>query len=166
VIFVVRNIIMSALITVSFTVGFGCAVGDYVQLHGNSGSGAIDWETPLTDHQFDLFPDGAGYYGYGHTPYGRTPYGRGQSIRTPGYGHLPCGHHPYGHGAVVITASTIVTMCGSYIFGFAAFDSAGNAHAGAPGEVTVAVHIAPPPPTPLTFNAYNQTTQNLTLDAA
>ena len=135
---------MSAIITIQFTVGPDYRPGDYAHLHGNSGSGAIDWNTPLNNEVFDLFPDGAGLAGYGHAPYG---------------------HYPYGHGAVTIEADVEVASCGSYIFGFACYDAAGNAHSGTPEETTVEVHTAPAAPTALKFNAYNKTTDVLILDA-
>jgi len=157
---------MSASITISFTVTSGYNLGDYVQLHGNGGSGSVDWDTPLTEKQYNLFPNGAGRFGWGHFPWGHAPWGHGQSLRTAGWGHLPWGHFPWGHGATIIEASTIVTGCGSYIFGFKGYDQAGNAHTGTPDEITVPVHIAPAQPTPLEFNSYNKTTNILTLDAA
>ena len=43
---------------------------------------------------------------------------------------------------------------------------AGNVHSGTPEEATVHVHIAPPAPDGLKFNAYNKTTDVLTLGVA
>ena len=157
---------MAAIITVSFTVPAGYAPGDYARLHGNSGSGSIDWDTALTEEIFDLFPGGAGLYGFGHVPFGHHRSGHGQSVRSSGFGHGPFGHYPYGHGAVVIEASIAIISCGAYKFGFKGYDAAGNAHVGEPEEIDVPVHIAPAPPTGLKFNAYNKTTDVLTLDAA
>lgn len=155
---------MSAIITIQFTVGPDYRPGDYAHLHGNSGSGAIDWETPLTREVLDLFPDGAGLAGYGHAPYGHYPYGHASAMDTPGYGHCPYGHYPFGHGAVTIEANIEVASCGSYIFGFAVYDTAGNAHSGTPEETTVEVHTAGAAPSGLKFNSYNKTTDVLILD--
>lgn len=117
---------MSALITISFTVGLSYRPGDYAMLHGNGGAGDIDWNNPLTDEKFDLFPDGAGIYGWGHLPWGHFPWGHGMARRTAGWGHLPWGHFPWGHSAVVIKAQVEVSACGAYKFGFACYDAAGN----------------------------------------
>jgi len=155
---------MSAIITVQYTVGLNYRLGDYARLHGNSGSGEIDWDTPITGDKIDIFPDGAGIYGYGHYPYGHNPYGHAAALGVAGYGHYPYGHNPYGYGAVSITSKVPVTRCGDYKFGFKVYDAAGNAHTGTPGEVTAVVHIAPPAPRGLKLNSYDPDTDILTLD--
>ena len=152
---------MSAIITIETTIGTGYQLGDYARLYGNGGSGSVDWDDPVTAEVLDLFPNGAGLYGYGHGPYGHFRYGHAHASRAPGYGHLP-----YGHGAVVLIGSAEVSGCGDYIFAFGCYDSAGNCHSGTPDELTVTVHMAPAAPTNLKFNSYNQTTDVLTLDAA
>jgi len=50
---------MSAIITIRKVVGAGYAPGDYAQLHGNGGSGDIDWNTPVNNKIYELFPNGA-----------------------------------------------------------------------------------------------------------
>ncbi len=157
---------MSALVTIEHTVPAGTELRSTARLHGNGGSGDIDWVNPVSNEIFDLFPDGAGIYGYGHAPYGHHRFGHSHSMRTPGYGHVPYGHHPYGHGAVVISADVEVDECGAYKFGFACYDEARNPHAGTPDEETVHIHIAPAAPDGLKLNAYNKTTDVLTLDVA
>jgi len=157
---------MSALITVDFVIPVGHERGDFARLHGNGGSGEIDWESPLSNEIFDLFPGGSGIYGWGHAGWGRFRWGHARSMRTAGWGHLPWGRFPWGHGAVVITARQKADACGDYEFGFACYDEAGNLHEGSPDEVTVHIHIGPPAPTGLKKNNYNKETDILILNAA
>jgi len=157
---------MSAIVTLQFVVSIGYADGDYVVLHGNGGSGEIDWETPLSTHQYDLFPDGAGIYGFGLAPFGRHRFGRAQSRSSPGFGRLPFGRHPFGLGTSVITITHKVDYCGDYKFALACYDAAGNLHEGSPVELDVPIHIAPPAPTGLVKHSYDKDTDILMLDAA
>jgi len=157
---------MIAIITIKFCVPVGHLPGDYAMLHGNGGSGAIDWNTPISNQIFDLFPKGAGIYGYGHAPWGHFRWGHAHSMGTAGYGHLPWGHFPWGHGTAVITAQYRATECGAYKFGFKCYDKLGNAHEGTPDEVTVDVHVAPPAPGGLKKVSYNKNTDLLILEAA
>jgi len=157
---------VSAVITVDFLVPIGYEPGDYARLHGNGGSGSIDWDTPLTNQVFNLFPRGAGIYGWGEAPWGRFRWGCAHSMRVAGFGRLPWGRFPWGHGTAWIIAKVKVDTCGQYKFGFKCYDTAGNAHQGTPDEVTVDVHIAPPAPTGLTKVSYNKTTDVLVLEAA
>lgn len=157
---------MSAIVTIRFIVPAGHKDGDYAQLHGNGGSGDIDWEEPLSQENFELFPNGGGIFGWGHAPWGHFRWGRAHSMRVNGWGHLPWGHFPWGHGTSVIEARYGVDECGDYKFGFACYDIEGNQHEGAPDEVTAVVHIAPPAPTGLVKNSYDKDTDILILDAA
>ena len=157
---------MSAVITIEFVVPAGYEKGDYAELHGNGGSGDIDWNSPLTNAVFDLLPRGAGIFGWGHAPWDHFRWGHAHSMRTLGWGHLRWGHYPWGHGSAVIKANHKVDICGAYKFGFACYDSCGNLHEGSPEEAIVNVHIAPPAPTGLTKNSYNPATDILVLDAA
>lgn len=157
---------MSALITIEFAVPVGYNDGDYAKLHGNGGSGDIDWNSPISEEIFNLFPRGAGIFGFGHAPWGHFRWGHAHSMRTPGWGHLPWGHFPWGHGTALITATYEVDDCGAYKFGFACYDKLGNLHVGSPEEVTVNVHIAPAAPTGLKKNSYDKATDILVLDAA
>ncbi len=156
---------MAARITLQLIVPGNYRPGDYARLHGDNGSGTIDWETPINDKIIDLFPDGAGRYGWGRLPWGNFPWGRGLSMRTPGWGRLPWGRFPWGRGAIVIKVDYIVYSCGTYKFGFACCDEARNQHVGTPSEVSVDVHVAPLRPVKrLALNNYNKTTNTLTLD--
>lgn len=157
---------MSAIIIIKFIVPVGYEDGDYAYLHGNGGSGDIDWDSPLINERFDLFPNGAGIYGFGHAPWGHFRWGHCHSKRTAGWGHLPWGHFSWGHGTAVIMAQVRVESCGEYKFGFACYDSLGNVHQGAPEEALVSVHIHPPAPTGLKKNIYDKDTDILILDAA
>lgn len=157
---------MSATITIEFAVAVGYEQGDYAGLHSNGGSGSIDWNNPVSNAVYALFPRGAGIFGWGHAPWGHFRWGHGHSMRTPGWGHLPWGHFPWGHGTALITAKHKVDSCGAYKFGFACYDKAGNLHEGSPEEKQVNVHIAPPAPTRLEKNSYNPETDILVLDAA
>jgi len=156
----------SALITIKFVVPAGYADGEYAVLHGNGGSGDVDWETPLSDEQLPLFPAGAGLYGWGRAPWGRFRWGHGHSMGCPGWGHLPWGRFPWGHGTGVVEAACEVSECGDYKFGLACYDSFGNAHEGTPGEVTVEVHIAPDAPSGLVKSSYDKETDVLVLCVA
>jgi hypothetical protein len=157
---------MSALITIQFCVPLGYQSGDYAILHGNGGAGAIDWVTPLLNTKFELFPNGAGIYGFGYAPFGQFPFGYAFSMRAPGFGYLPFGYFPFGYGTALIKAAVRVEQCGEYKFGFACYDKLGNLHTGTPEEVTVNVHVAPPVPGRLTKYSYNKTTDVLVLNAA
>ena len=155
---------MSLLVTIEFTVPVGNEDGDYARLHGNNGTGAINWNTPLSDDIYSLFPKGAGIFGFGRAPWGHFFWGHAHSMRTPGWGHLPWGHFPWAHGSAVIKAVHEVNSCGDYKFGFACYDKAGNLYEDTAEEVTVNVHTAPPAPTGLKKNSYNKTTDILILD--
>ncbi len=157
---------MPATVTVQLVVPAGYAPGDYLQLHGDGGDGSIDWNTPVSNRSYDLFPGGAGIYGFGIAPFGRHRFGSSHSMSAPGFGRLPFGRFPFGHGTAVITARHRVLTCDTYKFAFAAYDAAGNQHTGTPGEVSVNVQIPPDAPTGLKKNSYNKTTDVLTLDAA
>ena len=153
-------------ITIQFVVPTGYMPGDRARLHGNAGSGQIDWENPLTGRYLDLFPNAAGLFGFGRAAFGMHRFGEGFASGVPGFGRLPFGRHPFGHGTAVIEAHDTATACGMYKYGLACYDDAGNVHVGSPEEVTVEVHMAPPPPTGLTKNSYNKQTNVLILDAA
>ena len=157
---------MSAMITIEFVVPAGYQQGDYAQLHGNGGDGNVDWNNPLTDEFNNLFPDGAGVYGWGHAPWGHFRWGHGHSMNCLGWGHLPWGHFPWGHGSGEITAKHQVDSCGTYKFGLACYDELGNPHTGTPEEATVNVHIAPLAPSGLKKNSYDKETDILVLDVA
>ena len=157
---------MSARITIRHTVGLGHESGDYAQLHGNSGSGNIDWVDPVSNQKIAMFPNGSGNYGFGHAPWGHFPFGHLYSSRTDGFGHLPWGHFPWGHGSVEISASDKAHQCGEYKYAFACYDSIGNLHEGTPDEVTLHIHIPPNAPTGLKKNSYDKATDVLILDAA
>lgn len=50
---------MPAVITINWTIPAETyAAGDYVRLCGNKGSGAIDYDVPLSSRRYELFPDG------------------------------------------------------------------------------------------------------------
>ena len=157
---------MSALITIEFVVPVGYQDGDYARLHGNGGSGDINWNNPVAEDVFDLFPDGAGIYGWGYAPWGHFRWGRAHCQRAAGWGYLPWGRFPWGHGTAVITATYQADGCGQYKFGFACYDQLGNLHEGTPEEAIVHIHIAPSAPTGLKKNSYNKETDILVLDAA
>lgn len=157
---------MRAIITIEFLVPVGYQEGDYAKLHGNSGSGDIDWNSPVSEEAFPLFPRGAGIFGFGHAPWGHFRWGCAHSMRASGWGHLPWGYFPWGHGTALITVTSEVDSCGTYKFGFACYDKLGNLHEGSPEEVTVDVHVAPAVPTGLKKNSYDKDTDILVLDAA
>jgi hypothetical protein len=144
----------------------GYESGDYAQLHSNGGSGAVDWNTPVSAAKYDLFPNGGGIYGFGHAPFGNFRWGQAHCDRVAGFGHLPFGLFPWGHGTAVIAGHEEVTVCGQYKYGYACYDEAGNVHQGSPEEIDIEIHIAPPAPTGLTKNSYNKGTDVLVLDAA
>ena len=157
---------MSALITILFTVPVGYIGGDYAKLHGNGGSGDIDWNNPVDNTIYELFPGGAGIFGFGRAPWGNFCWGHAHSMRTAGWGHLPWAHFPWSHGSAVIEAAHKVVACGDYKFGFACYDKFGNVHEGTPEETALEVHISPASPTGLKKNSYNKTTDVLILDVA
>jgi len=140
--------------------------GDYAILHGNGGSGDIDWDTPLSNEAFELFPRGAGLHGWGYMPWGYFPWGYGYSTGPLGWGYLPWGYFPWGYGCNVIVTTVTVEGCGEYKFGFACYDKFGNVHEGSPEEETVVIHIAPAAPAGLKKVSYNKDTDVLVLAAA
>ena len=154
------------IVTIQFVVPLGYMPGDYAMLHGNSGSGSIDWNTPVTPRRYELYPRGTGLYGFGRAPFGRHRFGRSHASGTPGFGRLPFGRHPFGHGTTVIEASELLTECGTYNYGFACYDEIGNVHSGTPDEVTLEVHTEPEQPPGLVKNSYNKQTDVLILDVA
>lgn len=156
---------MSAKITISFCVPAGYQPGDYAHLHGDDASGVIDWDTPLDNTIYDLFPNGSGIFGFGLQPFGQTPFGLPWAARVAGYGLLPFGLYPFGLGTAVIVATHVVDVCGSYKFAFACYDSIGNLHEGALEEISVVVHTAPPAPTGLRKVSYDPDTDILVLEA-
>jgi hypothetical protein len=157
---------MSAIITIKFAVPVGHQLGDFARLHGNGGEGDIDWVNPLNNKIYQLFPDGAGIFGWGHAPWGHHFWGHAFSMLTAGWGHLPWGRSPWGHGTAIITATHQVESCGTYKFGFACYDKLGNPHEGVPQEIEVVVHTAPPAPDGLKKNSYDKDTDILILDVA
>lgn len=157
---------MKALITVSYLVVDKFEPGDYVMLFGNGGFGDINWENPVSEEKLDLFPNGAGTYGFGHAPFGHFPFGHAYVTGVPGFGHLPFGHFPFGHGAATIFTQVTVTECGQYKFAFACYDKLGNMHEGTPEEITANIHLTPDPPTGLKKKSYDKATGILTLTAA
>lgn len=156
---------MSGLVTIEHIVPVGYQQGDYAQLHGNGGDGSVDFNAPLTGQVYELFPDGAGIFGFGFAPWGRFRWGRAHSMRTPGFGLLPWGRFPWGHGTGVVLATSEVDRCGEFKFAFACYDQLGNAHEGAPDEVTIEVHVTPDAPAGLAKVSYDKTTDVLILDA-
>jgi len=157
---------MSGLITIQFAVPVGYEDGDYARLHGDGASGTIDWNNPINNNIYPLFPDGAGIFGWGRCPWGHFPWSRAHSLRADGWAHLPWGRFPWGHGTAIITAVYEVDVCGKYKFGFACYDKLGNIHEGTPEQVEVDVHVAPPAPSGLKKNSYNKDTDILILDVA
>lgn len=157
---------MSKKVTISFVVPQTYREGDYARLCGNGGAGDIDYDVPISNQIFPLFPKGAGFYGWGHLPWGHFPWGHGTSVRTTGWGHLPWGHFPWGYGAVIISAEVVINECGDYKFAFACYDSCGNRHQGSPEELTVSVHMAPAAPGRLKKTSYNKNTGLLVLQVA
>ncbi|HIJ66817.1 MAG TPA: hypothetical protein HPP51_00840 [Planctomycetes bacterium] len=155
-----------AKVTITYLVPDDYQPGDYAMLCGNSGSGSVDYNNPLSEEKYELFPNRGGARGYGAAPYGHHRYGHAAASNLPGYGHLPYGHHPYGHGDVYIIVEHTITECGEYKFALACFDAAGNLHTGSPEEEALYIHIAPDAPDGLEPNSYDPDTDVLVLDVA
>jgi hypothetical protein len=157
---------MAVKITMQFVVPAGYRRGDYAKLFWDSGTGTIDYDAPVDNRLYELFPDGAGIYGFGHALWGHFRWGHAQSRRAPGFGHLSWGRFPWGHGSGVVVASHVVSACGTYKYALKIYDSTGNAQSGSPAEASIAVHTAPPKPAGLKKETYNKTTDVLTLEVA
>jgi hypothetical protein len=155
---------LPAQVTIQWAVPPGYRLGDYARLHSNGGAGDIDWDDPVDAAQYELFPHGGGLFGWGHAPWGHFPWAHAWSSRCRGWGHLPWGHFPWGHGTTLIQTQTTVITCGNYRFGLKTYDAAGNAHAGTPDEVEMAIHITPAQPAGLKFSSYNKDTDILVLE--
>jgi len=151
------------LITIRFAVPLDHLPGDYAVLYSNGGAGDIAWDTPYDDEQIDLFPGGAGNYGFGMSPFGSSPFGLPYGKDVKGFGETPFGMSPFGCGCVVIERTIRLTDCGEYKFSLKCFDAAGNAHTGTPNEASVSVHVAPPKPAGLKFKSYDPDTDILIL---
>jgi hypothetical protein len=154
---------MKANIKIKLAVPSGYSQGDYAKLCGNSGLGNVDYEDPIEDVEIDLFPRGAGIYGFGSAPFGSHRFGHAHAMNCPGFGNLPFGSHPFGLGTAIVTAETTVEDCGQYKYGFAVYDKLGNPHVGIPEEVTLDIHLAPDAPSRLKKQAYDKATDILTL---
>ncbi|RKY04554.1 MAG: hypothetical protein DRP66_11585, partial [Planctomycetota bacterium] len=114
-------------ITLQFVVPAGFIKGDYARLYSDAGAGIIDYDTPVDNRLYDLFPAGAGIYGFGHAPFGRFRFGHGHAMRAIGFGRLPFGRFPFGHGSAQITAThKVAAECGDYKYAFRTYDAAGN----------------------------------------
>ena len=157
---------MKALITIRFIIPIGYQPGDYALLHGNAGSGDIDWQTPLSQQAYDLFPDGSGIYGFGLAPWADFRFGKPHCMRAAGFGLLDFGLFPFGLGTAVVTAQYETSECGDYKFGLACYDQLGNAHEGTPEEAEVEVHVTPDAPAGLAKVSYNKETDVLVLNVA
>lgn len=153
-------------ITLQFVVPSGFRKGDYAKLFSDAGSGTIDYDTPVDNRLYQLFPAGAGVFGFGHAPFGRFRFGHAHAMRAVGFGHLPFGHFPFGLASAEITAVHQVAACGTYKYAFKVYDAAGNPQSGAPDEISVTVHTAPAKPAGLKKQSYNKTTDVLTLEVA
>ncbi len=153
-------------ITLQFVVPAGFRKGDYAKLFSDAGGGTIDYNTPVDNRLYELFPAGAGIYGFGHAPWGHFRWGHGHAMRAVGFGHLPFGHFPFGLGSAQITATHKVAQCGTYKYAFKVYDAAGNPQSGDPEEVSLTVDTAPAKPTGLKKQSYNKTTDVLTLEVA
>lgn len=145
---------MSARITILWSVPPGYQPGDYARLYGNNGSGDIDYDSPLTNNKFDLFPQRGGLLGWYHMPWYHFPWYYGQASRCSGWYHLPWYHFPWYYGAALLKHEMLVDFCGDYKFAFKVFDKCGNENTGTPEEVEISVHIAPPAPTGLKKGTY------------
>lgn len=154
----------TAVVTIDLVVPSGYAPEDYAKLFANSGSGDIDWDNPANNRIYDLFPGGAGIYGFGRAPFGHFRFGHGHSMRAAGFGHLPFGKFPFGHGTGWIRITKELTDCGAYKYAFIAYDEHGNEHTGTPGEATISAHFAPDAPTGLKPVSYNKDTDVLVLE--
>ena len=157
---------MSAEVTIRLTVPAGYSNGDYARLCGNGGSGNIDYDNPLTREKIELFPNGAGIYGWYHTPWHKFPWYHGQSVNCPGWYNQSWYHFPWYHGTAEIEVKYTVESCGEYKFALKAFDSLGNPHVGTPEEESLPIHIAPAAPGGLKKNSYDKATDILILDVA
>lgn len=154
---------MNAMVTIQFIPGIDYKKGDYAILCGNAGEGDIDFDIPLSE-EIPLFPNGCGIFGFGHQPFGKSRFCRPFSNGPLGWLHLPFCKGPFALGSALIEAKVQVESCGNYKYAFKVFDSTGNENEGAPEEVELAIHIAPPAPdTALKKYSYDKDTDVLIL---
>ena len=157
---------MSAEITITLAVPAGYSKGDYARLCGNGGSGEIDYDNPLTEEIVELFPNGAGIYGWYHTPWYQFSWNHGHAVNCPGWYHQSWNKFPWYYGTAQIEVEYTVEACGEYKFALKAFDSLGNPHTGDPEEESLSIHIAPAAPVGLKKISYDKATDILILDTA
>jgi hypothetical protein len=155
---------MSAIVTVKAYITPDYDIGDYAKLCGNSGSGSVDYDNPLSNIKISLRPNTAGSHGFGEYPFGDAPFGDGEYSGMGGFGDYPFGEGLFGVGCLVIEASYQVNDCGNYKFGFAVYDKLGNLHSGIPADTTAYIHIPPAAPDTLKQKTYNSSTDTLVLE--
>ena len=148
-------------VSISFAVG-SYAPGDYVRLHGNSGSGSVDWTNPVDNKKTELFQNDSGYFGWGHIRWGHFRWGHGDARNVAGWGHLPWGNFAWGRGAAIVLVHQQIIDPGYWRFGFSAYDSAGNVHSGTPGETEEYVSLTPQQPSVLKKNNYHNGRSQMT----
>ena len=132
---------MSARVTILWAVPAGYEPGDYAMLYGNGGDGDIDYDTPLTNEKYPLFPDNGGIFGFGMAPWGQFPWGMAWAARVPGFGQLPWGKFPWGLGTALLTIKYDVAVCGEYKFALKVFDKLGNPSSGTPEELEASFRV-------------------------
>jgi len=154
---------MPARLILSFVVPAGVTPGDRARLYANGGQGSLDWDTPITGESIDLYPGGAGVYGFGLAPWGRFAWGRAMTFQTQGFGLLPWGRFAWGFGGVVITRAIEIADCGDWLAAFQLFDALGNISSQTPGQAAAAIHIAPAIPDGLKKESYNPVSGELIL---
>jgi len=157
---------MSAKITILWAVPSGYQPGDYARLYGNGGSGDIDYDNPITNNTFQLYPNNGGLLGWYHLPWYHFPWYHGAASRCNGWYHLPWYHFPWYHGTTVLAIERTVEFCGNYKFAFKISDKLGNEDVGTPEILTATIHVAPPAPTGLKKGTYDKDADVLILEAA
>ena len=149
-------------VSITFAVPSTMIQGDYVRLFGNSGSGSVNYTTPIDSNRHDLFDGDSGLFGWGYGTWGHHPWGHLNARGVNGWGHLAWGHWGWGYGAAEIEIIKKEISPGDYVYAVQAYDRAGNVDVGTPEEEGLSVCLTPRTPRALKINNYNSTTNVLT----
>lgn len=100
------------------------AAGDYLALHGDAGSGTIDYDLPLGPI--------------------RLPYEAFGAVR--GWGSLSWGRFPWGHGFYRPELTYAAQTPGLYQFAMQGYDRIGNLNEGTPAVASTYIDLVPVAP--------------------
>ncbi len=152
-------------VTINWPVKEGYILGDYLQIHDNDGSGAVDFDNPADNRKVPIVGHGSGNLGWGYFRWGtNSRWGHSTAYNaTVGWGKGPWGTFSWGHGSRIIRYKREADQPGVWTFALGAYDELGNKYEGVPEEASVFEDLEPRQPTALKASAYHPFTAVLTL---